>query len=102
MVETGQYRVEGIELVKISMGADRWAGTAVAGTFPVIEPLHRSRGHATLRRAFRQTPGIRWYVLNDPVHPRHLRCTRIRCVGVVDDERESLRALRGHRPIQRR
>ena len=95
MVETGQYRVDCIELVKISMRADRWARAAVAGAFPVIEPLQRSRGHATLCRAFRQTLCIRWYVLDDPVHPRHLRCTRIRRIGVIDDERESLRALRG-------
>src|SRR2546423_15555320 len=67
MVETGQYRVDCIELVKISMCADRWARATVAGAFPVIEPLHRSRGHATLRRAFRQTLCIRWYVLDDPV-----------------------------------
>src|SRR5437016_12565673 len=58
MVETGQYRVECIELVKISMRADRWARAAVAGTFPVIEPLQRSRGHATLRRAFGQSPDV--------------------------------------------
>src|SRR5437773_2179849 len=42
MVETGQYGVDCIELVKISMRADRWARAAVAGAFPVIEPMQRS------------------------------------------------------------
>src|SRR5260221_13789920 len=52
MVETGQYRVDCVELVKISMSADRRAGTALAGTFPVIEALPSSRWPASLVLAF--------------------------------------------------
>ena len=50
VVETGENRVECVELVKILMPADRWPSATVAGAFPVIEALYRSSWQATLCR----------------------------------------------------
>src|SRR5512145_209353 len=88
--EVTQYDVERVELVEIPVPTDRRTGPAVAGPLPVVEPLAGSRGQTRWLDALGQTGGGRRDIVDDPMHPRELRCRGIGCVGIVHDEDEAL------------
>ena len=97
-----QLRIERVELVEIAVPADRRARTAVAHALPVIESLHRLRRQAAPGCVFGESAGLGGNVVDHPVHPRRLRCARIGCVRIIDDQREAPGALRRSGPAKRR
>ena len=43
LVQIGQYRVEGIELMNVAMATDGRTGAAVTGALPVVQTFQRSK-----------------------------------------------------------
>ena len=83
-----KHGVERVELVKIAMPPDRWAGSMIGGLFPVADAGHRAFGQSLPAYVFREQRGIGRQVVEEPMRPNPLRRFRIRSVGVVENKRE--------------
>ena len=82
-MQIGQYRIQGIELVEVSVFPDWRARTSISGPFPVVQ---------TFQRAFREIPGFDPFgqcicifgdVVENPVHPGHPWIGRVRGIWIV-------------------
>jgi ABC-2 family transporter len=89
LVEIGQLHVQRVKLVEVAMAADGGAWTAVAGVLKIVLALARP-GRKFSRLAFTERVRVGGQIIDDPVDPGHLRRIRIRRVGVVDDQHETL------------
>jgi hypothetical protein len=81
--QVGKHRVERVELVEVSVPADRRAGSAVASTIPIVATLQRSRRQIVAGQAFGQARGFRRQVVQQPMHPGALRRRGIGRIRII-------------------
>ena len=93
-----EHRIEGIKLVEITVPPDRRKRTAIAGAFPVIQPLARSRRQRF--HALRQARRGRRDIIKHPMHPNHLWRGRVGSVGIIDDKGKAFCSGRNARPCK--
>src|SRR5215207_8166517 len=88
--------------MEVAVPADGWAGAAVPGAFPIVHALARSGGEVLHRDGFWERSHRRGDVVQHPVHPNRLWRLGVGCVGIVNDEREALRARWSLAPLEGR
>src|SRR5690349_988901 len=93
LTEVTELGVERVQLEEVPMAADRGTRTGMSALLPIVQSLAVSPVDAL---------GGRRNVVRDPVHERAFGRLRVRCVGIVDDEREASRTLGGTGPREGR
>src|SRR5262245_59803311 len=86
--------------MKVTVAADRRARTSVTGSLPIIYTFLRLSRQCL--HTFGETAASHWQIVENPVHPRHLRGGRVRSVRVIDNQRQALRISREVGPGERR
>src|SRR5262245_61830693 len=88
--EIAELGIERVELVEIPMPTNRRAGSAVAGSLPIVHALAGARRETF--RAFGKRARRCGNVVEDPVHIRHLGRLRIWRVRIVYNQGVALGA----------
>src|SRR6516162_4797349 len=80
--------------MKVPVPANRRTRTAIRRFLEIIEPKQGALRQPSLACVLGQTPGIAWYVIDDPMDPNHLGRFRIGRVRVVDNQDETFSTVR--------
>src|SRR5262245_46602907 len=88
--------------MEVTMPTNWRTRTAIFRLFEIIEPKHGALRQSCLARVLGQALGIGGYVVDDPMYPNHLGCFRIGCVGIIDNQYETLSAVGDTLPRKRR
>src|SRR5262245_54514821 len=76
--------------------------TAIFRLLEIIEPKHGALRQSCLARIVGQALGIGGHIVDDPMDPNHLGRFRIRRVGIIDNQDETLSAVGDTIPRKRR
>src|SRR5258707_9235450 len=88
--------------MEVTVPTYRRTRAAVPSLFEIIEPKEGALRQPCLACVLGQGPGLRRYVVDDPMYPNHLGCFRIGRVGIIDNQDETFSAVGDTLPRKRR
>src|SRR3989442_1591723 len=102
LAEIVERGVESVEQEEIRVPPDGRTGAAVAGLLPVVHPWERALRQRRFLDALGKPLAVRRDVVEHPVRVVHSRRRRFGRVRIVNDQGETLRALRRTGELERR
>src|SRR6266571_597808 len=79
--------------MEVTVPADRRTGAAIARLIEIVKPKQNTLWQPCFACVLGQALGIGRHVVDDPMYPNHLGCSRIGCIGIIDNQDETFSAV---------